>query len=198
LIVSNGGLTGAATGLGGVGIGLTCLGTGTGFGTGGFGTGLGVGFGTGFGTGGGALTGTGVGAGGALFATGGKLPVRAAVGTASAAAPGVATPVITGTEVVGGVVAGPDFVAGGVTPTRVTLIETSCVRRSNFLNRFDGIPRPGKSNLMAKISACSTSDISSARFKSRRKRQRRQARPRFRFLERTGCSDLTVDGVQKT
>lgn len=163
LIVSNGGLTGAATGLGGVGRGLTGLGRGKGFGTG-FGAGLG------------ALIGTGGGAGGVLFATGGRLPVGAAVGTANAVEPGVAAPVITGTEVVDGVVVAPVFVAGGVTPARVTLIETSCVRRSNFLNRFDGIPRPGKSNLIANMSACSTSEITNACLSVRRKRQRRQAR----------------------
>jgi hypothetical protein len=123
-----------------------------------------------------------VGTGGALFATGGRLPALEAVGTASAVTPGVAAPVITGTEVVGGD-AVPVFVAGDATPASVTLMETSCVRRSIFLNRLDGIPKPGKSNLMAKMSACSSSDITSARFKSRRKRQRRQARPRLRFLD---------------
>jgi hypothetical protein len=161
----------------------------------GFGTGFGVGLGTGFGTGMGALIGTGGGAGGVLFATGGRLPVCATVGTASAVEPGVATPVITGTEVVGGVVAVPIFVAGGVTPARVTLIETSCVRRSNFLNRFDGIPRPGKSNLIANISACSISEITSACFSVRRKRQRRQARRSLYVLERPVLSELTADGA---
>jgi hypothetical protein len=140
------------------------------------GNGFGVGRGSGLGTGLGALIGTGSGAGGVLFATGGRLPVGAPVGTASAVEPGVAAPVITGTEVVDGDVAVPVFVAGGVTPARVTLIDTSCVRRSNFLNRFDGIPKPGKSNLIAKMSACSTSEIKSACFSVRRKRQRRQAR----------------------
>jgi hypothetical protein len=180
-MVSTRGLTGTATALGGVGRGLT-----------GLGNGLGVGFGDGFGAGLGALVGAGGCTGGALLATGGA---PAALGTASAVAPGVAAPVITGTEVLCGGVAGLTLVTAGDTAARVTLTETSCMRRSFLLKRLPGMPRLGKSNLIAKMRACSSSEISSACFKSKRKRQRRQARPRVRFLDWTGLSDLTVDGI---
>jgi hypothetical protein len=182
LIVSTGGFTGAATALGGVGRGFT-----------GLGTGFGVGLGTGFGTGLGALVGTGGVTGGVLFATGGGVFTLAALGTTGVEASGVAAPVITGTDVPG--VVALMLVSGGVAATSVTLMETSCTRRSLLLKRLPGMPSPGKSNFRLRMSACNTSEITSACFSSRRKRQRRQSRRRVRFLERAGLSDLTVDDV---